>query len=60
LLGLVAGAGLAEAAGVCADLEVAAVGEPVDDGPLPAFFALGQDLEETTSSRGGWFVGART
>ena len=34
LLGLVAGAGLGEAVGVCADLDdVAAVGEPVDDGP---------------------------
>jgi hypothetical protein len=27
---------------------------------LPAFFALGQDLEEARSSRGGWLVGART
>jgi hypothetical protein len=25
-----------------------------------AFFALGQDLEEAKSSRGGWLVGART
>jgi hypothetical protein len=34
LLDLVAGAGLGEAVGVCADLDdVAAVGEPVDDGP---------------------------
>jgi hypothetical protein len=27
---------------------------------LFAFFALGQDLEEAKSSRGGWLVGART
>jgi hypothetical protein len=26
----------------------------------PGDFALGQDLEEATSSRGGWLVGART
>jgi hypothetical protein len=33
LLGLVAGAGLGEAVGVCDLDDVAAVGEPVDDGP---------------------------